>query len=149
VRWEIKFLLLGLASIFGTIIYIASQVLLYPPDHSFLPLQALRVFPVISLCACVLIFEWWRRSTGKARLVVSQGAVYSTITLFSVGLYVLLTSLAARWFSAWLQSTVPLEPIVFLISAILLSSVLLGTAFRHRVRRWIRRNVYAGRYDYR
>ena len=149
VRWEIKFLLLGIASVFATTIYIASQILLYPPERSFLPLQALRVFPVILLCACFLILGSWRRSTGKGRVVVSQGVVYSTITLFSVGAYLVTSSLAARWFTAWLQPEVPLEPIFFLVSATALSAVLLGTAFRHRVRRWIRRNVFAGRYDYR
>jgi putative PEP-CTERM system histidine kinase len=149
VRWEIKFLLLGTASIFAAIIYIASQVLLYPPEFSFLPWQAIRVFPFIFLCACLLILQSWRRSTGKDRVAVSQGVVYSTITLFSVGLYLVAASLLARWLSTWVHPNVPLEPIIFLVSAIVLSAVLLGTGFRHSVRRWIRRNIFAGNYDYR
>ena len=149
VRWEIKFLLLGFAAIFGAIIYVASQVLLYPPEYAYLPWQALDVFPLILLCACFLIFVSWRRNTGRGRVVVSHGLVYSTITLFSVGVYLVATSLVARWLRGWIQSDVPVEPITFLASAILLSMILLGTSVRHRLRRWIRRNVFAGNYDYR
>src|SRR5262245_61420198 len=149
VRWEVKFLALGLASMFAAIIYIASQVLLYPLEFSFLPLQALRVFPVIFLCACLLILQSWRRSTGKSRIVVSHGVIYSTITLFSVGVYLVATSLVTRWLSVWVRPPAPIEPIIFLVSAIVLSAVLLGTAFRHRARRWLRQNVFAGNYDYR
>jgi putative PEP-CTERM system histidine kinase len=82
-------------------------------------------------------------------VVVSHGVIYSTITLFSVGLYLVGTSLVTRWLTAWVRPTTPVEPIVFLVSAIVLAAVLLGTAFRHRARRWLRRNLFAGNYDYR
>ena len=149
IRWEIKFLLLGIGSIAAAIIYIAPQVLLYPPEYSVLPLQAVRVFPVMLLFASALILQSWRRCTGRGRVVVSHGIIYSTITLFSVGLYLVGTSLVARWLSEWAHSEVPFEPIIFLVSAIALTAVLLGTSFRHHARRWIRRNLFAGKYDYR
>jgi putative PEP-CTERM system histidine kinase len=149
VRWEIKFLVVGIASFFAATIYIASQILLYPPEYSYLPWQAVRILPAILLCACLLIFQSWRRSTGKRRVVVSQGVVYSTITLFSVGIYLVATTLVARWLSEWSDSGAPLEPIIFLVSAIILSAVLLATGFRHRLKKWIRRNFFAGNYDYR
>jgi putative PEP-CTERM system histidine kinase len=149
VRWEIKFLLLGLASTFGSFVYVASQILLYPPEHAYLPFQAIHVFPPIFLCSCLLILLSWRRSTGRGRVVVSQGVVYSTITLFGVGVYLITSSLVARWVTQWTQPDLPLGPIIFLLSAIVLCVVLLGTAFRHRLRRWIRRNLFSGKYDYR
>jgi putative PEP-CTERM system histidine kinase len=142
-------LLLGFAGIFAAIIYIASQVLLYPPEFSVLPVQALHVFPVIFAVSSLLAFQSWRRCTGRSRVAVSHGIVYSTITLFSVGIYLVVTSLFAHWLSEWARSTAPLEPILFLISALGLTAVFLGTAFRHRVRRWIRKNFFAGEYDYR
>src|SRR5262249_198796 len=149
VRWEIKFLLLGVTAVFAAIIYIASQVLLYAPEYSFISVQALRIFPIIFLCSCLLIFQSWRRGTDRERVVVSQGFVYSTLTLLSVGAYLIGSSLVARWLSTWVRPNVPLEPVIFLVSAILLATVLLGTTFQHRVRRWIRRNLFAGNYDYR
>jgi putative PEP-CTERM system histidine kinase len=149
IRWEIKFLLLGIASIFAAVIYSASQVLLYPPEYSIVPLQVLGVFPVIFLLASLLILQSWRRCTGRGRVVVSHGIVYSTITLFSVGVYLVGTSVFAGWLSEWTGSNAPVEPIVFILSAIGLTTALLATAFRNRARRWIRRNFFVGDYDYR
>jgi putative PEP-CTERM system histidine kinase len=149
IRWEIKFLLLGMAAISAALIYVAAQVLLYGPRHAFLPGHDLRIFPIIFLCGCVFIFLSWRRSTGKRGVIVSQGIVYSTITLLSVGLYLVATSIAAGRVGFWAGSNLPIEPILFLISVMVLASVLTTTAFRHRVRMLIRRNIYSGRYDYR
>src|SRR5262249_17367463 len=138
VRWRIKFLLLGVASIFAAIIYIALQILLYPPEHSFLPLQTLRVFPVMFLCGCLLILQSWRRSADKSRVVVSHGVVYSTVTLFSIGVYLIVTGLVTRWLTTWGGRDVPLGPMIFLASLAALSTILLGSAFRHGARTWIR-----------
>jgi len=149
VRWEIKFLLLGMASGFAALIYLSSHVLLYSPDNFFLSLETLHVFPFVFFCSCLLILQSWRRSTGTGRVAVSQGVVYSTITLFSVGIYLVASSLAARWVSTWTPLGLPSEAIIFIIAAILLSVILLGTGFRHGARRWIRKNVFAGDYDYR
>lgn len=149
VRWEVKFLLLGLASTFAALIYVSSQVLLYTSEYSLMRLGSFHVFPFVFLCSCLLIFQSWRRSTGRGRVAVSQSVVYSTITLVSVGIYLVVSSVFARWVSQWLQPEVPSGPIIFLVSAVLLSAVLLATGFRHRMRGWIRKNVFAGRYDYR
>ncbi len=148
-RWEIKFLLLGMASGFAGLIYLSSHVLLYAPDQSFLTLKTLRVFAFVFCCSCLLILQSWRKSTGRGGVAVSQGVVYSTITFFSVGIYLAASSLAARRLSARVALGLPSEAIIFIVAAILLSAILLATGFRHRARKWIRRNVYAGQYDYR
>jgi putative PEP-CTERM system histidine kinase len=149
IRWEIKFLLLGMASILGAIVYLASTILLYSPVYAFLSTNLLRIFPIILLLACALMFQSWRRGNEATPIVVSQSVIYSTITLVSVGAYLIVSALAARWVSRWGQTGVPIEPVVFIVSLIVLSTILLGTAFRHRVKHWIRRNVFAGQYDYR
>lgn len=149
VRWEIKFLLLGIALSFGAIIYVSSQVLLYTARDAYLSSQSLGIFPVIFLVSCVLIFQAWRRSSGRSRVVVSQGAIYSSITLLSAGLYLIVSSLLARWISQFGSFGLPAGAAVFLLSLLVLCAVLLGTEFRHRARKWIRRNLFAGRYDYR
>src|SRR5262249_43396023 len=97
----------------------------------------------------LLILKSWQRSTGRGRVVVSQGFVYSTITLVGVGIYLIASGLIARWVSKWSPANLSLEPIVFFVSVMILAAVLLATAFRHRTRRWMRRNLFAGNYDYR
>jgi putative PEP-CTERM system histidine kinase len=149
VRWEIKFLLLGLASVFGAMVYVASRVLIYGPKHAFLSSNDLRIIPTIFLCSCVLIFQSWRRATGGGRVAVSQGAVYGTITFLSVGFYLVTFGIIARWAGRQTDSSLPVGPTIFLVSLVILAAIFLGTAFRHRTKGWIRRNLYVGKYDYR
>jgi putative PEP-CTERM system histidine kinase len=149
VRWEIKFLWLGMASSFAALVYVASQILVYPPEYAYLPIEAVRLFPIMFLCSCLLILQSWRRGTARGQLVISQGVVYSTITLTSVGAYLIAASVVSGWASQWREVGVSTEAVVFLLSLVMLSTLFLATAFRHRVRIWIRRNLFAGRYDYR
>lgn len=149
VRWGMKFLLLGLALAFGVLVYVASQILLYPPAYSFLSLQNLRIFPAILLCSSLLIFESWRRDSRRSQVSVSQSAVYGTITFIGVGGYLVVSSVIARWASQWRDLGIPVSPVIFLLSLAVLSSLVLATAFRHRTKAWIRRHLFSGRYDYR
>jgi putative PEP-CTERM system histidine kinase len=149
VRWEIKFLLLGLGASFAAIIYLASKILLYSPSLAIFSYDSLVLFHLIFLLSCGLIAISWKRSSGRTRVAVSQGIIYSSITLLCVGVYLITSSLIARWASSWGDIGLPTEALVFLLSSIALLAVLLATAFRHRVRTWIRRNFYSGRYDYR
>lgn len=148
-RWELKFLFLGIGAIYAAIIYLSSQVLLFPPAKGLVPTGAIRLFHVVFLISCGLIALSWKRGSGRARIAVSHGAVYSSITLLSVGVYLIASSLIARWAADYGDLGLPMEALIFLLSAIALAAVLLGTAFRHRTRAWIRRNIFAGRYDYR
>lgn len=149
VRWELKFLLVGMSSTFGAIVYVASTVLLYPSRYAALSTQAVVIFPIIFLFSCGLIFQSWRRSTGRNRIVVSQGVIYGTITLVSVGTYLLVAGLAARWASDLKLTGIPAAPFVFIVLMAALLTIVSGTAFRHRMKRWVRQNVFVGRYDYR
>jgi putative PEP-CTERM system histidine kinase len=149
VKWEIKFLVLGLAAFFASVIYLASKVLLYSFSYALLPLDSLRIFPIIFMVTCALVFASWRRSSGGTRIVVSQSFVYSTITLLSVGVYLIASGLLARWASRWGVPGIETEALVFLLSAVALATILLWTGFRQKARGWIQRNVFAGKFDYR
>ena len=148
-----KVILIGLGvvavAIVGALVYVASQILLYPIEKSFLSLQAIRVFQITFLFSSLLIFQSWRRGSGRGQVTVSQSAIYSTITFFSVGSYFVVSGFISRWASRWKYIGIPAGPIIFLSSLVVLSTVLLAATFRHRVRAWIRRHLFAGRYDYR
>jgi putative PEP-CTERM system histidine kinase len=149
VRWEIKFLLLGIAAIFASIIYLCSAVLLYAPKLGIASMPSMRLFSIVFLLSNFLILVSWRRSSGLARVAVSQKVIYSSITLFSVGIYLIISSLAARWAGQWTQLGIPVEALFFLLSILTLAAILLWTTFRHRAIQWIRRYILAGSYDYR
>jgi putative PEP-CTERM system histidine kinase len=149
IKWQIKFLVLGLAANYASIIYLASKTLLYSFRSAFLPKDALDVFILVFPVSCILILASWRRSFGNSKIVVSQSLVFSSITLLCVGTYLIASALIARWISLRVDLGVPLEAALFLLSIIAFATILLWTSFRHRVRDWIRRNVFRGRYDYR
>jgi len=149
VRWELKFLFLGIASLYAAIIYISSQTLLFSPRSGLLFTGAIGLFHFMFLISCILIAISWKRSSGKTQIAVSHGAIYSSLTLLSVGVYLISSSLIARLASRWGDIGLPIEALIFLISAVVLAALILGTGLRHKTRAWIRRNVFAGRYDYR
>jgi putative PEP-CTERM system histidine kinase len=149
VRWEIKFLVLGMGGAYGAMIYIASKVLLYSFRYALLPRETLTVFSTVFVLSCALIFVSWRRSSAGIRIAVSQSFIYSSITLLCVGIYLIVSSLIARWVSQWGEPGIRTEAIVFLLSVMALASVLFWTSFRHRARLWLHRHIFSGKYDYR
>ncbi len=148
-RWEIKFLVLGMAGSYAAIIYVASKALIYSHRYALVPRDSFYVFACIFPVSCVLILVSWRRSSGNARIPVSQTLIYSSITLLSVGAYLIVSAILARWVGSWSEFGLQTQAFVFLLSIIALASILLWTSFRHRVRNWIRRYIFAGKYDYR
>jgi putative PEP-CTERM system histidine kinase len=149
IKWEIKFLALGLAGSYAAIIYLGSKALLYSVRYAFMPRDAFSAFTFIFPLCCILILVSWRRSFGIARIGVSQNFIFSSITLLSVGFYLIASAFVARWVSIKGELGRQTEPVIFLISIIALAAILLWTSFRHRMRDWIRRNVFTGKYDYR
>jgi len=147
--WEIKFLILGLAGAAAAVVYSSSKVLLYSFRYALLPISSLQVFPFLFVFTCLLTLASWIRSSGRAKIAVSQNFVYSTITLLSVGLYLVGSSLLARWISQWGQPGIEAEAILFLLSIVILGLLFFWTVFRHRAKLWIRRHIFAGRFDYR
>jgi putative PEP-CTERM system histidine kinase len=149
VRWELKFLFLGMAAIFGAIIYVSSHVLLFSAGIGLLSIDSIKLLNALFLISCGLIAISWKRGSGRVQVAVSHGLIYSSITLLSVGIYLITSSVIARWVGRYVNIGLPMEAFIFLLSAIAMAIVLLGTAFRHRARAWVRRNIFAGRYDYR
>jgi putative PEP-CTERM system histidine kinase len=148
IRWEIKFLLLGLAGTFGAMLYISSKVLRFP-SAGLVPLASLRMFPILFLCSCFLILVSWKRSSGRWRVAVSPGIVYNSIALISIGVYLIISGIIARWAGHWSSPEVSIDAALFLILLLVLVVFLLWTDFRHRVKHWIRRHLLSGNYDYR
>ncbi len=148
-RWEIKFLVVGLAGSYAAIVYLASKALLYSFQYALLPKTAFSVFALLYPISCILILASWKRSSGVLRVAISQKLIYGSITLLCVGFYLIVSAVIARWANLQGMLGIEAESIVFLLSVIGLAIVLLWTGFRHRARAWIRRNFFSGRYDYR
>lgn len=146
-RWRIKFLLLGVGSIFAWLIYMLSQVLLFSSaEHDFSILAS-----TVILVGCGLIaFSLVRHRLMNVNIFVSRYVVYSSITVVVVGAYLLVVGISVQSikalggdFNSYLRT------LFVLLSLLLLVSLLLSYNLRTRVKLFINRNFYGNKYDYR
>jgi putative PEP-CTERM system histidine kinase len=144
-RWQLKFALLGLALAALAWLYLATKLLLY---RSLL-VSDLAVFSYAFLITALLVLLGWRRILGPVRLRLSQQAAYGSLTLSAVGIYLILTSLAASWVGTLTGPGSEIAAFVFLLTLAFLVTLLLSAEVRSRLKAWLRRNLYSGRYDYR
>jgi putative PEP-CTERM system histidine kinase len=149
VKWEIKFLVLGLAANYSAIIYLASKALLYSFQFALLPKDSFYAFTLVFPISCILVLLSWKRNKAWTRITVSHSLIYSSITLLSVGVYLMASAILARLVSSYGALGFQTEAAIFILSIVILAAILMGTTFRHHAREWIRRNIFAGKYDYR
>ena len=145
-RWQVKFLILGVVSIFGARIYTGSQVVLF----SFLEVEVQVVNMGALLIGEILI----GRSLSRAKLLhfdfyPSHSFLYNSLTALLVGIYFITVGVVARIFF-YLQGS--LEPVVttfFVFVAILgLAIFFLSDHLRLQRKRFISRHFKRPRYDY-
>jgi len=147
VRWQIKYAMLGLGSIFASFIFITGQRLLYRTiDLHFIPIHSVIILISLSL----IVFASVRRHFLDVDVFVSRYAVYTSLTVIFVGIYFLSLGLMGE-----LVRKLGIDlgylweiPIIF-ISVLILSIVLLSDTVKRKVRYFISRHFYKDKYDYR
>lgn len=149
VRWEVKFLVLGLGASAAGIVYLSSGTLLYPAGYGLVASSTLRALPGVFLLSSALVGVSWARTSERGPFALSQTAAFSSFTLLAVGAYLVAASLAATWASGLFRPDVATEVALFAVLGVAAASLLLSTAWRSRLRNWFRLHVYRGRYDYR
>jgi len=147
VRWQIKYAMLGLGSIFASFIFITGQRLLYRTiDLHFIPIHSVIILISLSL----IVFASVRRHFLDVDVFVSRYAVYTSLTVIFVGIYFLSLGLMgelARKLGIDLGYLWEI-PIIF-VSVLILSIVLLSDTVKRKVRYFISRHFYKDKYDYR
>ncbi len=146
-RLRIKFLLLGIGSIFAWMIYVLSQILLFSSiERDFAVLTA-----TVILIGCGLItFSLIRHRLLNVNIYVSRSVVYSSVTVIVVGAYLLLVGLLAQSIKVLGGDfNYYLNALFVFLSLLLLVSLLLSHNLRKRVKLFINRHFYRGKYDYR
>lgn len=146
-RWQIKFMVLGLGSLFAIQIYTSSETLLF----SALNVQLDRVYCGALIVADVLIVLSLTRARSLALdIYLSQGFLYGSITAIAVGLYLLVVGFIAKMASYFGGSkAILLDDFLIFIALIGLAVVLLTQELREKAKRFIVRNFKRPQYDYR
>jgi putative PEP-CTERM system histidine kinase len=147
IRWQIKFMILGLGSLFAVRIYTASQVLLFSAVD--MTLEAVNAGALI-MADALIIFSLVRARLLPIDIYLSQGFLYNSITVLVVGIYLLMVGVLAKVVSYLGHSqSLPLDAFFVLLALLGLTTVLLSEQLRQEMKRFISRNFYRSHYDYR
>ena len=146
-RWRIKFIILGIAVIFGVRIFTRSQGLLFSGhDLRLVGFEAMGAF-----LGCVLIFIGFLRSGFKdLDLYPSRSVLHTSLTILFVGGYLLIIGLLAQ-VGTYLGTDFSFRfaSLILLLGAICLALILLSEKARRRLDLFVSRNLRRPRYDFR
>ena len=146
-RWQIKFMLLGLGSIFAVQIYDSSQALLFASMTSTLKeIYSCGLFIGNLLIAVSLA----RHRRFNVDIYLSRTVLYNSMTVLVVGVYLLAIGALAKAIDYLGGSQLlPLNAFFVFLALVSLIVLLLSDEFRHNVKRFINLNFYQSSYDYR
>jgi putative PEP-CTERM system histidine kinase len=146
-RWRIKFLILGIAVIFGTKIYARSQVLLFSGhDISLVGIESGAL-----ILGCILIsWGYFRSGFDDLDLYPSRAVLQTSLTVFLVGGYLFVVGLLAQVAGRLGEATsFRLEAFVVLVGVVCLSIFLFSDKARQTIERFVSRNFKRPQHDFR
>jgi putative PEP-CTERM system histidine kinase len=146
-RWRIKYLVLGLAVVFGARIYVHSQTVLYSAIHpGLVPIDSCALFVGCSLIA----FSLSRSRLSNVDLYPSQAVLHRSFTVLLAGCYLLCVGVLAKVVSAFGgERSFPVEAFLILPGLVGMGVILLSDRVRQRMRQFVSRHFHRPTYDYR
>lgn len=146
-RRQIKFIVLGLGSLFAVRIYTVSQTLLFSSVN--MTVESVNSYAVI-VANVLIILSSVRMRLPDVDIYLSQGVLYKSITVLVVGIYLLAVGVLAKAVSYFDASAVlPLGTFFVFLGLMGLSAILLSDHLRQQIKRFISRNFHRPHYDYR
>lgn len=146
IRWQIKFMILGLGGIFALRVYTTSQVLLFNSLE-----MALEVLNLGTLIPASLLITWslFRLRLLKVDIYLSPSAIYNSITVLVVGIYLIVVGILAKLIT-YFEISLPFVVEAFFVFLALLgiTLILMSGKFRERVKRVITLHFKRPKYDY-
>jgi len=147
VRWQLKYLALGLGGIFAVRFYLLSQVLLF----HVLDRQSLLIDTGALIIGELFVAIGLLRSGAlRTDLTVSRHFVYRSTVVGLCGLYLFLAG-AAGWLlnAIGIPEAALLGTMVVFVAVMSLAALALSESLRWRFKRYISTHFYAEKYDYR
>jgi len=145
-RWQVKFMILGVGSIFGARIYTDSQVILF----SMLEVNMESINMGALLIASILMAYSLRRARLlKFDFYLSHAVLYNSVTLLLVGVYFIAVGVVARIVFYLRGTQDPALTTFFVYLGVLgLALFLLSDRLRLQRKRFISQHFHRPRYDY-
>lgn len=146
-RWQIKFMALGVGGLFALRIYLSSQALLFSKlDTDLGTLNAIAL-----LAANVLFIRSLSRARSlKVDVYLSGGTIQRSLTILLAGIYLLVVGFLAhlaRYFSR--GGSLPIDAFLVFLALTGLAVLLLSDRLRQRLKRFVSRHFTRPMHDYR
>ena len=144
-RWRIKFLLLGVACIFGAKIYTLSQALLYSGTNAaMLSIESGGLF-----VGCLLLIVAYRREGFSALgLYPSREVLQGSITVFLAGTYLVVVGLLSHVVTrTGNHNALPSGALVILVGLAGLATILLSDRSDQKLRSFVSRHFRRPQHD--
>jgi putative PEP-CTERM system histidine kinase len=146
-RWQIKFMALGVGGLFALRVYLYSQELLFKQvDAGLGSLSAVALLAANVLFTLSLV----RGRSLSVDVYLSTAAIQNSLTIVLAGIYLLAVGVLAhvvRYFST--DHSLPLDAFLVFLSLTLLGVLLLSNRLRQRIKRFVGRHFHRPVYDYR
>ena len=147
IRWQIKFMILGLGCIFAVRIYTTSQALLF--NSLELSLEVLNVGTLI-IAGVLITWSLFRLRILNVDIYLSPSAIYNSITVLIVGIYLIVVGILAKVVT-YLKISMPLIVEAFFVFLALLgvAVILMSSKLREGIKRYVTLHFKRPKYDYR
>ncbi|MCC6502898.1 MAG: PEP-CTERM system histidine kinase PrsK [Deltaproteobacteria bacterium] len=146
-RWAIKYLVFGVGSILAFFIYMSTQYLLFSAiDSGVFPVKSAVIIISVSMMALFIV----KYRLLDVDIFVSRYFIYNSITVLTVGLYLLAVGLVTygiRYFQLPYGSF--FSAVFVFISILTLVVLLSAAALRRKAQLFINRNFYKHKYEFR
>jgi putative PEP-CTERM system histidine kinase len=146
-RWQIKFMALGVGGLFSLRLYLASQSLLYANiDTAFGTINALALLAACALFAISLS----RGRVLNVEVYLSTATIQNSLTIILAGIYLLVVGVLARVARyASPSGSLPFDAFIVFIAVTFLAVLLLSNRLRRRIRMFVGTHFRRPVYDYR
>lgn len=145
-RWQIKFVVLGLFGLFASRIYVESQALLYSSLNT--SLESVKTGALIT-ADILIILSLVRSNLKDLDIYFSHTLIYNSLTFFIVGIYLLAVGIIAGFINSLNRYSLPLDFYFVLLASILLAIFLISGKMRQDFKKFIALHLRRPQYDYR
>jgi len=147
IRWQIKFMILGLGGIFAVRIFTTSQVLLF--RYIEMPLEVINLGTLI-LGGALIIWSLLRLRLLNVDIYLSDSLIYNSIAVVIIGIYLILVGILAKVAIYLNISQVFLIEALFVFVSLLgLTVILLSGKLRQEIKRFVSLHFKRPKHDYR
>jgi len=147
IRWQIKFMILGLGGIFAVRIFTTSQVLLF--RYIEMPLEVINLGALI-VGGALIIWSLFRLQVLNVEIYLSSSFIYNSITVIIIGIYLIIVGLLAKLVTYFkISHPFLVEVLVVFLSLLGITIILMSGRLRELIKRFVSLHFKRPKHDYR